>query len=230
VTHYSPTAPNKPAEPYKSELAKAVEAATAERPCKIFPVSGLLGLAGAPIRKLAIRVNVKSEEDEALVKAHRYVIGLAGDLESVKRDGDILSDAKARHALFEACREVVTTQGPDGEEDKVTKWPAFPGPEWMTEHLTTDQIASLLHLYNQVRAEQAGWLEDFSEETVEDMLMVAAEAGEKNAIARAGLSQLPREQLQFLLERCAVKLRMARADRDMLVKIDAAPAPEQPAS
>jgi hypothetical protein len=85
-----------------------------------------------------------------------------------------------------------------------------------------------LHLYNQTRAEQAGWLEDFSAETVEDMLAVAAEAGEKNAVARVGLAQLPREQLQFLFEQCALKLRAARSDLALLARMDAAA--EEPAS
>lgn len=226
-----PTSPMKTAtnEPYRSALAQAIEAANVERPCKIFPIGGIFGLGNTPIRKVAIRVNVKAEEDLALVRAHRYVQGLASDLESVKRDNGLILDAMARHALFEACREIVTTQGPNGEEDKVTKYPAFPGPEWMTENLTTDQIASILHLYNQTRAEQAGWLEDLSAETVEDMLAVAAEAGEKNGVARVGLAQLPREQLQFLFEQCALKLRAARSDLALLARMDAA-AEQEPAS
>lgn len=219
----NPTSPIKPAEPYKSELAKAIE--TAERPCTIYPVGGFFGLGQKPIRKIAFRVNVKSEEDAALVQAHRYVAAVSAGAETAKHDADLLSDAKTRHALAVACREVKTTVAPDGTEtDEITKWPAFPGPEWLAEHATTDQIASLIHLYNQTRAEQAGWLEDLSDETVEDMLSVAAEAALKNPIARAGLAELPREQLVYLLERCALKLRDARADLDMIGR--AAPDPD----
>lgn len=211
----NPTSIVKPTEPYKSDLAKAIE--SRPRDVTTYPVSGFFGLGSKPIHKVAFRVNVKSEEDHALVQAHRYVINIAAGAESAKHDGDLLSDAKTRHALFSACREVTTdAQG----NDTITNWPAFPGPEWMADQLTTDQIACLLNLYNQTRAEQAGWLDDFADETIEDMLEVAAEAGERNPVARAGLAELPREQIQYLLERCALKLRAARADLDMLSKLD----------
>lgn len=213
--------PLRPAEPYKSELAAAIEAT--ERPCAIYPVGGFFGLGQKPIRKVAFRVNVKSEEDRALVQAHLYVTNLAAGAETAKHDGDLRSDAKARHALFEACREVVTKRAADGTEtDEVTKYPAFPGPEWMAEHLTTDQIASLLNLYNQTRAEQAGWLDDLSDDSVEDMISVAVESANRNPIARAGLAEMPREHIVFLLERAAIKLQAARADLEMLSKIDSA--------
>ncbi len=220
-----PTSPMKPADDRKSELATAIEAANASRPCNVYPVAGLFGLGSKPIHKIAIRVNLKSEEDRALVQAHRYAIKLAGDVEAVRTSDGLLLDAMARHALFEACREVTTKQTPLGEEDTIEKWPAFPSGGWMAENFTTDQIAGLLNLYNQTRAEQAGWLEDFSAETIEDMLDVAAQAGDRNAVARAGLAQLPREQIQYLLERAAVQLRAAKADLAALAKVDDAAAP-----
>lgn len=217
-----PTSPMKPADDRKSELATAIEAANASRPANVYPVAGLFGLGGKAIHKIAIRVNLKSEEDRALVQAHRYAIKLAGDVEAVRTSDGLLLDAMARHALFEACREVTTD---DKGNDTITQWPAFPSGGWMSENFTTDQIAALLNLYNQTRAEQAGWLDDFSAETIEDMLDVAAQAGERNAVARAGLAQLPREQIQYLLERCAVKLRETRADLAAQAKgDDAAPA------
>ena len=217
-----PTSPMKPADDRKSELATAIEAANASRPANVYPVAGLFGLGGKAIHKIAIRVNLKSEEDRALVQAHRYAIKLAGDVEAVRTSDGLLLDAMARHALFEACREVTTD---DKGNDTITQWPAFPSGGWMAENFTTDQIAGILNLYNQTRAEQAGWLEDFSAETIEDMLDVAAQAGERNAVARAGLAQLPREQIQYLLERAAVQLRAARADLAAMAKVDdAAPA------
>jgi len=216
----------KPADDRKSELATAIEAANASRPCNVYPVAGLFGLGGKAIHKIAIRVNLKSEEDRALVQAHRYAIKLAGDVEAVRTSDGLLLDAMARHALFEACREVTTD---DKGDDTITQWPAFPSGAWMAENFTTDQIAGLLNLYNQTRAEQAGWLEDFSAETIEDMLDVAAQAGGRNAVARAGLAQLPREQIQYLLERAAVQLRAAKADLAALAKADDAAAPAVPA-
>lgn len=220
-----PTSPMKPADDRKSELATAIEAANASRPANVYPVAGLFGLGGKAIHKVAIRVNLKSEEDRALVQAHRYAIKLAGDVEAVRTSDGLLLDAMARHALFEACREVTTD---DKGNDTITQWPAFPSGAWLAENFTTDQIAGILNLYNQTRAEQAGWLEDFSAETIEDMLDVAAQAGDRNAVARAGLAQLPREQIQYLLERAAVQLRAAKADLAAMAKVDAAAAPAVP--
>lgn len=224
----NPTSPlrhNVPAD-YKSELAQAIEAQ--ERPVTVLPVSGIFHLGGKPIRKIGIRVNVKSEEDLALVRAHKYVLDKCAGVESAKTDHDILTDAKARHALWEACREVKTTVGPDGEEtDTVTNYPAFPGPDWMCERLNTDQIAAIYNLYMQVRAEQAGWLDNLDDDTVSSMLAIAADAGDKNALARVALAQLPREQIQNLFQMCALRLRAANLEIDYLKNTPIAP-PSEP--
>mgnify|MGYP003544379072 FL=1 len=229
-----PTSPFKTTdEPRKSELAQAIEAANASRPCNIYPLDGVFGLGGKAVRKVAIRVNLKSEEDRALVEAHRYAIKLAGDVEQVRTDESLLLDAKARHALFEACREVETVRGPNGEEDKVTKWPAFPSGPWLAENLTTDQIATLLNLYNQTRAEQSGWFDSCDLETVNSPLKLAADAAgippetQGNPLAKVMLAQLPREQIQLLLETAAMRLKAAEAEIDRLKRL--VPAPEEPA-
>ena len=211
----SPLRQNVPTE-YKSALAQAIDVAAEERPCSVYPVSGVFHLGGKPIRKIAIRVNVKSEEDRALLSAHKYVTDFCAGVDSAKTDHDLLSDAKARHALFEACREVKTTVDADGNEtDEVTKYPAFPGPQWMAERMTTDQIATIFNLYMQARAEQAGWLENLDDATVDAMCGVAAEA-DRNPLARVALAQIPRDQLQNLFHRCAVRLRAAMLDVEHL--------------
>lgn len=204
----NPTSPVKPSEPYESALAKAIRAMT--RNCTIYPVSGFFGLGNKPIHKIAIRVNVKSEEDTALVQAHRYVADLAAGVESAKQDGDLVTDAKTRHALVVACREVVTTVAEDGTEtDEIRNWPAFPGPAFLADHCTTDQIATLLNLYNQTRAEQSGWFDSFDDETVASLLNIAADSAD-NPLCRVMLAQMPREQIQKLLVVAAHQLREAK--------------------
>lgn len=213
----NPTSPIRPASTeHKSALAQAIEADNANRPCKVFPVSGFFHLGGKPIHKVAIRVNVKAEEDIALVRAHQYVKDLCGNVESAKSDHDILSDAKARHALFEAIREVKTTVDAEGNEaDEVTQWPGLVSPDWMAKNLTTDQIGTLLNLYMQTRAEQSGWFDNFDSEMVDSMLSVAADAHD-NPIARVMLAQLPREQIQNLFEIAGRRLREVTRERDYL--------------
>ena len=213
----NPTSPIRPTSTeHKSALAQAIEADNANRPCKVFPVSGFFHLGGKPVHKVAIRVNVKAEEDIALVRAHQYVKDLCGNVESAKSDHDILSDAKARHALFEAVREVKTTVDAEGNEaDEVTQWPGLVSPEWMAKNLTTDQIGTLLNLYMQTRAEQSGWFDNFDPEMVDSMLSVAADA-QDNPIARVMLAQLPREQIQNLFEIAARRLRDVTRERDYL--------------
>lgn len=225
----NPTSPNRPTSTeYKSALAQAIEAENETRPCKVFPVSGFFHLGGKPIHKIAIRVNVKEEEDRALRAAHKYVNDFCAGVESAKTDHDLLSDAKARHALFEACREVKTTADAEGNEtDEVTKYPAFPGPEWMAKHFTTDLIGALLNLYMQTRAEQSGWFDNFDDEMVQGMLNIGAEADE-NPISRVMLAQLPREQLQNLFQIAASRLREALREVQYLKNID--PNPPAPAS
>lgn len=225
-----PTSPMKPADDRKSELATAIEAANASRPCNVYPVAGLFGLGSKPIHKIAIRVNLKSEEDRALVQAHRYAIKLAGDVEAVRTSDGLLLDAMARHALFEACREVTTD---DKGNDTITQWPAFPSGAWLAENFTSDQVAALLNLYNQTRAEMSGWFDAFDLPTVDSFLALAADAAgippetNGNPLAKVMLAQLPREQIQLLLETAAMRLKAAEAEIDRLKRL--VPAPEEPA-
>lgn len=137
---------------HKSALALALE--QRERPVHEFEVQGFFGLGDKEIHSIGIRVNTKSEEDAAIVGAHRNVYQKATNgAESARDDPDLINDSKAVEALFRACREV------GGEGDKKYMYPAFPGPSWMRKHLTTDQISTLLNFYHDVRRREApeGW-------------------------------------------------------------------------
>jgi hypothetical protein len=152
---------------HKSALALALE--QRERPVHEFEVQGFFGLGNKEIHKIGIRVNTKSEEDDAVVGAHRNVRQKASNgAESALDDPDLINDSKAVEALFRACREV----GEDG--DKKYMYPAFPGPSWMRSNLTTDQISTLLNFYHDVRRREApeGW--NITVEEIEDLAEACA--------------------------------------------------------
>ena len=152
---------------HKSALALALE--ERERPVHEFEVQGFFGLGDQEIQQIGIRVNTKSEEDAAIVGAHKNVqMKAGGGAESARDDPDLIDDSKAVEALFRACRDV------DGEGEKKYMYPAFPGPNWMRKHLTTDQISTLLNLYHEVRRREApeGW--NITVETVEELAEACA--------------------------------------------------------
>ena len=131
----------------KSKLALAIE--QRERKTHEFEVQGFFALGDTEIQKIAIRVNTKSEDDASIVAAHRYAHSFKGEgVATARKDSDILTDGKAIEALFRACRS-------PKEEGAKFEYPIFPGPSWMRENLTTDQIAILLNLYQEVRRVEA---------------------------------------------------------------------------
>ena len=131
----------------KSKLALAIE--SRKRRAHDFDIQGFFGLGDKEIHKVAIRINTKSEEDASVVAAHKYAASFRGDgTQAARKDGDILTDGKAIEALFRACRT-------SGDEESEYDYPAFPGPTWMRDHMTTDQIATLLNLYQEVRRVEA---------------------------------------------------------------------------
>lgn len=133
----------------KSKLALAIE--QRERDIHEFDVQGFFSLGDREVAKVGIRVNTKSEEDFSVVSAHKYVKAVSEGIEEAAQDMDLLNDSKAIEALFRACKEV----NEDAEEGSRNKYAAFPGPKWMRENLTTDQIATLLNLYHEVRRRHA---------------------------------------------------------------------------
>ena len=150
----------------KSNLALAIE--QRERNSHEFDVQGFFGVGNKEVHKVSIRVNTKSEEDAAVVAAHKYSKAVSEGLLDARQDGDILSDGKAIEALFRACRAA-------GEEDGID-YPAFPGPQWMRKNLTTDQIATLLNLYQEVRRVEAPVPWTLTNDSVLNMAKVCAKA------------------------------------------------------
>lgn len=185
---------------YKSPLVQAIEA----RPRKthLFRVNEFLGLPGPDVQHVAIRVATKEEENSAVVSAHEYVKEVASNSDA-KSDPDLLTDAKTCHILHWVCREA----GMDA--------PAFLGRDWMVKHFTTDHIACLLNLYNEVRKAEGPAPKELTDETAEAILGACGQAiqdGEQ--VPTWVLANCNRETLSELVLVAAMKLDVARSEAD----------------
>lgn len=179
-----------------SPLAEALE--KRERRLFDFTLKDVFGLGGKPIEAVKIRIATKGEQDRALCGAHAYVEKLAKganiDARVAGEDRDLLLDAKTCHILAEVCRDATDT-----------KYPAFPGPKWMIDHLSTDEIGILLNCYHEALRKTATVDMDLSPErvaTLSRLLAMTAESDAPNEL----LLRFTREQLAELCVRMAVML------------------------
>ena len=217
------------AEQPKSALALAIEA----RPRKAYPfdVSGFFGLGDLPILRIAVRVNTKVEQDNAIAAAYQVVNKVAehsGD--RAKNDDDLLLDAKAIHALFHACRRCEPAnpeKGTPSDEDDGYRYTAFPGPQWMREHLTTDQLAVLLNLYHEVRRTEGPTRWDVTTEQVDALAVLCAESAESD-IPEAMLASCSREWITQAFVILSLRLKEVRDAVEGGRLGDAEDAPEAP--
>ncbi len=208
----------------KSELVAALEERLANRRTFEFDAANFIGPGGTPIGKIKIRVVTKGESDKAVLAARKYVEEAARtegvDGKEALADRDLLVDAKTAHVLHAACRDA-----------KDPKYPAFLGPKWMMDHVSTDEISVLLNHYNEVLRVSGPLETDFSDEKVEALADSLAKYSDTDG-PNVYLIRYTRDQLGELLIRVALKLREARGDLDALVHekareaaIDAAVAP-----
>lgn len=212
----------------KSRLAKAIEAR--ERKQYDFEVHDFFGLGNKPIHKIGIRVSTKSEQDGAVVAAHKYIEAKAGNSLS---DEDILVDAKTIEVLFHACREVVEVE--PGAEPPKHNYPAFPGPQWMRDNMTTDQLAVLLNLYNEVRRKESPTTWQISSEDVNALAFACAEISDSDLPEKL-LARFDREWLTQAFVMLSVQLKEMRdvvqgfgqAIRDEQVSSQGDPEADQP--
>lgn len=185
---------------YESPLVLAIKAR--ERKTYLFRVNDFLGLPGPQVHHVKIRVATKAEEDAAVVAAHEYVKEAARNTDA-KNDADLLTDAKTCHILHTVVR--------DSEVDGH----AFLAAPWMREHFTTDHIAVLLNLYNEVRKKEGPQPTELSDEAIEGILRACAvfvEDGE--AIPQQALAHCNRETLSEIVVAAAVKVMVARDEAD----------------
>lgn len=185
-----------------SPLAEAI--AKRERTLYPFDLDGFTGLGGRPIAAVKIRIATKGEQDRALCGAHAYVENLAKnasiDARVATEDRDILLDAKTCFILAEVCRDASDP-----------KYPAFPGPRWMIDQLTTDEIGVLLNCYHEA-LRQAGTIDfDLSSDRLTALSQMLAKTADTDAPNQL-LLRFTREQLAEICVRIALQLETLRAE------------------
>jgi hypothetical protein len=186
-----------------SPLAEAI--AKRERKLFDFDLEGFEGLGNKPIAKIKIRIATKGEQDRALCGAHAYVEALAKSSNVEPRvateDRDILLDAKTCFILAEVCRDATDP-----------KYPAFPGPKWMVDHLTTDEIGVLLNCYHEA-LRQTGTIDfDLSPDRIEALSRRLAATADSDA-PNQFLVRFSREQLVEICIRMALLHETQRAEK-----------------
>lgn len=162
-----------------SPLAAAISART--RTLYEFDVSEVFKITDC---KVKVRVVTKAEQDLALVGAHKYAEERTKAAPQAAKDPDILEDAKAAFIAFAACRD---SADPD-------KFPAFLSPEWMLEHLTTDEVGYLVSLANEVRAKESPSPISISDEMMDGLSELCAQHV-SDQIPEAVLAPFSREYL-----------------------------------
>jgi hypothetical protein len=213
---------NNKATPTK-ERVSALEQALTERERKTycFPVHFLV-FPGKPMLGVGIRVATRTEDDEAIIEAHKHAVKKAGDPNSAAvTDPDLITDAKTVEALYRICREVDPESikaNPD-QPDKwaTTQYAAFRGPSILRDKLTTDEIAFLLALYLEVKRKEAPGATEISDETVEALAESCA-LNADNDVPEAVLAKYPRTFLTHSLVVLSVKLVTAREACEELLK------------
>lgn len=183
----------------KPVLSKFAEALIQKgRTPHVFEAGTHFGLGDLPAGRIAVRVATKAEQDRAIAGAHDYAKQVA-DKTGADRDPDLLEDAKSAFIAFEVCRD------PDD-----AKQPLFLSPRDMLERLSSEQIAILVNLANEVRWKEAG-----RPEITSDAVMALSEACAKHAgddIPEAILARFNREFLThaFVIQSAELALVKAR--------------------
>lgn len=181
----------------KSTLQKALEAKP--RQTFDFDLTQHLGLAGVT-PKVRVRVATKFEQDRALVAAHNYVKEIASQNDKAASDPDILEDAKSAAIAFECCRDA----------DSPKDMPAFNSPKDMMRTLTSDEIAVLVNLCNEVRAKVSPAPKDISRDTMESLIKMCVDhVGDD--IPEAVFANFGREYLTHMVVLLCCELTEARA-------------------
>lgn len=158
----------------EKEYVSPISAAIAARKRTVHPfdISGFFHLNGDAIPKIGIRVPNKAEQDAAILRAEADIANLTKAVESARADEDIVRDRKVIHIIQKACLDPNPQKDPD-DPKKVFYYPAFPSPQWIADHMTTEQIGTLLNLVNGVRAKESPEPEALDDATVESFHQAA---------------------------------------------------------
>ncbi len=182
----------------ETDFVKAYRAMQADKKPHEFDISEWFKMP-AGSGKVAIVTATKNQQDRAIAGAQEYAKKLANGDERTANDPDILDDAKSAFIAHVVCRD---PKQPD-------KMPLFLSPGVMMETLTSEQIAVLVNLANEVRTKEGPAPKSINDETVEALAIACADhAGDD--IPEAILANLGREYLTHLVVLLAIKLRDAR--------------------
>ena len=103
------------------------------------------------------------------------------------------------------------------EKGQPTQWAAFPGVGWMRRELSTDQIATLLALYEELKRKHGPTKVEIDDETVEALAKLLHDhLGDD--IPEEFLANYPRWFLTHLAVLIAAKLGEARKSLDLLLE------------
>jgi hypothetical protein len=167
-----------------SEFAAGLKERSDSREVVEFDVNGFFGPGKKPLPKVGIRVPTKAEQDRAWIQSKAYVESLCKDVESAKNDEELLQDARAAFIVNEVCRDV-----------NDPKYPAFPSGKYLCENASTDQIAMLLNLHTEVRANSNGNKLVLSDSDVFVMAADCVVAAKEGDVPEASLAMYSREFL-----------------------------------
>lgn len=184
----------------KSSLAKAME----KKPRKIhgpFQLPpGFTTHASTDVAEVKVRVLVKTEEDKALVAAHKMRNGLIIEgAESALHDSDLLADNKAIFALYKSMR--------DADDHMYT---AFFDQEWMRGILTTDKIQYLLNVYFACRELEEVMRWKIDPLKMEEKLESVADADPESALPEVLIADCSDTWLRQAFILCSYRLRAER--------------------
>jgi hypothetical protein len=177
----------------KSAIVEAIEERAANRPLEAFDISGYFGPGEKPIGNVLIRYATKSEQDDALDKAHAYTKKLAD--EDARKDVEIVQDAKLAAIAWYCCRDATNP-----------KYPAFPSPTWMYQNMSAAQIGALVNLCNSVKAKHAGLPATLEPETFDRVVTACSELGASDIPERI-LAGWERETLVSAFVLASMRLR-----------------------
>jgi hypothetical protein len=185
---------------------------------QVFPLAEFFCLAATPVSAVAMRILSVGEEGEAQDAADKTRAEhskRAGDgAEEARKNPNALAAEQTLEVLFRACHMV-------DDKGKPTPWAAFPGVRWMRRELTSDKLATLLALYDELKRKYGGTKLDIDDETVETIARVLYQhLGDD--LPESFLAPYPRWFLTHLAVLIAAKLGEARKSVDLLLQERAA--------
>lgn len=200
---------------YKSPLAIAIEARG--RRAYVMDVGPMFGLTDKAKHRIAYVVATKAQDEQAIVRGHRHAQEAAAEggvgAKRASEDIDLLNEAKVCELLHMVCREPAH---PEDDSKGASIHSAFPGPKWMRENLSTDDLARLLNQYVEAKERDAPYRSVITDDAVEQMIDLLSEHCD-DEVPEAVLASTTRTYLTHLVTLLAVKIVEARHKVEVLL-------------